>query len=147
MANCAADPAVPPISRPYRGKLTVPNFTGGDGNVGTIRSPVGDIALPDRSKMVTKGDTLLKNDHPVFRSASPALRTRTAPAASWFPARLPRRPGPVCSRPRGGPRGASCLGQTHTITRQRDWQARTGSSKLHVNQIAGPKADLTPFLD
>src|SRR5260370_24414123 len=33
--------------KPYRGKLAVRNFRGGDGNVGIIRSPVRAIALPD----------------------------------------------------------------------------------------------------
>jgi hypothetical protein len=36
-----------PALKPYRGKLAVPNFRGGDGNVGIIRSPVRAIALPD----------------------------------------------------------------------------------------------------
>ena len=35
--------------KPYRGKLAVRNFRGGDGNVGIIRSPVRAIALPDLS--------------------------------------------------------------------------------------------------
>jgi hypothetical protein len=33
--------------KPYWGKLTVRNFREGDENVGSIRSPVRDIALPD----------------------------------------------------------------------------------------------------
>src|SRR2546425_6851868 len=37
-----------PALKPYRGKLAVRNFRGGDGNVGIIRSPVRAIALPDR---------------------------------------------------------------------------------------------------
>ncbi len=36
-----------PALKPYRGKLAVRNFRGGDGNVGIIRSPVRAIALPD----------------------------------------------------------------------------------------------------
>ncbi len=38
-----------PALKPYRGKLAVRNFRGGDGNVGIIRSPVRAIALPDRN--------------------------------------------------------------------------------------------------
>ncbi len=34
-----------PALKPYRGKLAVRNFRGGDGNVGIIRSPVRAIAL------------------------------------------------------------------------------------------------------
>ena len=37
-----------PALKPYRGKLAVRNFRGGNGNVGIIRSPVRAIALPDR---------------------------------------------------------------------------------------------------
>jgi hypothetical protein len=37
-----------PALKPYRGKLAVRNFRGGDGNVGIIRSPISAIALPDR---------------------------------------------------------------------------------------------------
>ena len=40
--------ALSDIVKPYRGKLAVRNFRGGDGNVGIIRSPVRAIALPDR---------------------------------------------------------------------------------------------------
>src|ERR1700737_4954698 len=36
-----------PALKPYRGKLAVRNFRGGDGDVGIIRSPVRAIALPD----------------------------------------------------------------------------------------------------
>jgi hypothetical protein len=36
-----------PALKPYRGKLAVRNFRGGNGNVGIIRSPVRAIALPD----------------------------------------------------------------------------------------------------
>jgi hypothetical protein len=36
-----------PAFKPYRGKLAVRNFRGGDGDVGIIRSPVRAIALPD----------------------------------------------------------------------------------------------------
>jgi hypothetical protein len=36
-----------PALKPYRGKLAVRNFRGGDGNAGIIRSPVRAIALPD----------------------------------------------------------------------------------------------------
>jgi len=36
-----------PALKPYRGKLAVRNFRGGDGNVGIIRSPISAIALPD----------------------------------------------------------------------------------------------------
>ena len=36
-----------PALKPYRGKLAVRNFRGGDGNVGIIRSPVRAMALPD----------------------------------------------------------------------------------------------------
>ena len=35
-----------PALKPYRGKLAVRNFRGGDGNVGIIRSPVRAIAFP-----------------------------------------------------------------------------------------------------
>ena len=38
--------SVIPALKPYRGKLAVRNFRGGDGNVGIIRSPVRAIALP-----------------------------------------------------------------------------------------------------
>jgi hypothetical protein len=41
-----------PALKPYRGKLAVRNFRGGDGNVGIIRSPVRAIALPDYEKGV-----------------------------------------------------------------------------------------------
>ena len=41
-----------PALKPYRGKLAVRNFRGGDGNVGIIRSPVRAIALPDYRKGV-----------------------------------------------------------------------------------------------
>ncbi len=37
-----------PAFKPYRGKLAVRNFRGGDGDVGIIRSPVRAIALPDK---------------------------------------------------------------------------------------------------
>jgi len=40
-------PSDRPALKPYRGKLAVRNFRGGDGNVGIIRSPVRAIALPD----------------------------------------------------------------------------------------------------
>ena len=36
-----------PALKPYRGKLAVRNFRGGDGNAGIIRSPDRAIALPD----------------------------------------------------------------------------------------------------
>jgi hypothetical protein len=39
-----------PALKPYRGKLAVRNFRGGDGNVGIIRSPISAIALPDTPK-------------------------------------------------------------------------------------------------
>jgi len=35
-----------PALKPYRGKLAVRNFRGGDGNVGIIRSPVRAMPLP-----------------------------------------------------------------------------------------------------
>ncbi len=41
-----------PALKPYRGKLAVRNFRGGDGNVGIIRSPVRAIALPDNRHVV-----------------------------------------------------------------------------------------------
>ncbi len=48
-----------PALKPYRGKLAVRNFRGGDGNVGIIRSPVRQKALmlgrPDRSPTEPKG--------------------------------------------------------------------------------------------
>src|SRR6266849_5024824 len=40
-----------PALKPYRGKLAVRNFRGGDGNVGIIRSPVRAIALPDSTNL------------------------------------------------------------------------------------------------
>ena len=39
-----------PALKPYRGKLAVRNFRGGDGKVGIIRSPISAIALPDYRK-------------------------------------------------------------------------------------------------
>src|ERR1700693_2163407 len=50
MANQSAGKASSdiPALKPYRGKLAVRNFRGGNGNVGIIRSPVRAIALPDR---------------------------------------------------------------------------------------------------
>jgi hypothetical protein len=36
-----------PALKPYRGKLAVRNFRGGDGNVGIIRSPLRASVLPD----------------------------------------------------------------------------------------------------
>src|SRR5260370_22312692 len=49
MANQPAGkaPSDSPALKPYRGKLAVRNFRGGNGNVGIIRSPVRAIALPD----------------------------------------------------------------------------------------------------
>src|SRR6266496_6246485 len=49
MANQVSGKALSdiPALKPYRGKLAVRNFRGGDGNVGIIRSPVRAIALPD----------------------------------------------------------------------------------------------------
>jgi hypothetical protein len=41
-----------PAFKPYRGKLAVRNFRGGDGDVGIIRSPVRAIALPDNRHAV-----------------------------------------------------------------------------------------------
>jgi hypothetical protein len=40
-------PSDSPALEPYRGKPAVRNLRGGDGNVGTIQSPVRAIALPD----------------------------------------------------------------------------------------------------
>src|SRR5260370_15574319 len=50
MANQPAGkaPSDSPALKPYRGKLAVRNFRGGNGNVGIIRSPVRAIALPDK---------------------------------------------------------------------------------------------------
>jgi len=39
--------------KPYRGKPAVRNFTGGDGNVGIIWSPLRAIALPDHKSART----------------------------------------------------------------------------------------------
>jgi hypothetical protein len=55
-----------PAFKPYRGKLAVRNFRGGDGDVGIIRSPVRAIALPD-SHDVSVGLAALRDalDHGV----------------------------------------------------------------------------------
>ena len=54
MANQPAGkaPSDSPALKPYRGKLAVRNFRGGNGNVGIIRSPVRAIALPDNRHVV-----------------------------------------------------------------------------------------------
>src|SRR5260370_33318902 len=55
MANQPAGkaPSDSPALKPYRGKLAVRNFRGGNGNVGIIRSPVRAIALPDSREVFT----------------------------------------------------------------------------------------------
>ena len=50
-----------PALKPYRGKLAVRNFRGGDGNVGIIRSPVRAIALPDTTSRVPEIVLCLSN--------------------------------------------------------------------------------------
>ena len=53
-------PSDRPALKPYRGKLAVRNFRGGDGNVGIIRSPVRAIALPDNRHEAEEEESLQK---------------------------------------------------------------------------------------
>src|SRR5438477_4726840 len=53
--------------KPYRGKLAVRNFRGGDGNVGIIRSPLRAIALPNRFS--SGGGTSSRCRGPPYRRA------------------------------------------------------------------------------
>jgi hypothetical protein len=63
MANQPAGKALSesPALKPYRGKLAVRNFRGGNGDVGIIRSPVRAIALPDSRRRVLVSWTLTRN--------------------------------------------------------------------------------------
>src|SRR5258708_26322172 len=61
-----------PALKPYRGKLAVRNFRGGDGNVGIIRSPVRAIALPDIAIVGSAGKRM--DDRRRIPAATPVRR-------------------------------------------------------------------------
>src|SRR6266571_7389632 len=77
-----------PALKPYRGKLAVRNFRGGDGNVGIIRSPISAIALPDNRHEVEDERALRE------RSSDP-LGLESCAATARDPAKRRQRIGGV----------------------------------------------------
>src|SRR6266567_3600869 len=67
-----------PALKPYRGKLAVRNFRGGDGNVGIIRSPVRAIALPDNRHEAENAKFLRERTSDLLGSESCAATARDA---------------------------------------------------------------------
>src|SRR5437899_12618860 len=67
-----------PALKPYRGKLAVRNFRGGDGNVGIIRSPVRAIALPDNRHEAEEEEALRERSSDPLGLESCAATVRDA---------------------------------------------------------------------